>query len=111
MKDISRAIPEIDIVLDQKTYKVRCSFGLLARFEKATGLNPFDAAIWESPSPTTLATIIWAGVVREDPLLTIEDVCENLSIVQARQARDIVAAMMTSGTDEASGEVVDEKKT
>ena len=97
MKDVSQAVPEVNFQIGSKEYKIRCSFGLLARFQKATGLNPFDEKVWAEPAPWTFAALIWAGIVRENPHLTIEMVADELSIHQATQVKDILIGMMESG--------------
>lgn len=97
MKDVSQAVPEVKFQIGAKEYTIRCSFGLLARFQKATGLNPFDEKVWSEPSPWTFAALIWAGIVREHPQFTIEMVADELSIHQATQVKDILIGMMESG--------------
>lgn len=98
MENINQVIPEVEVQVGAKTYKIRCSFGLLARFQKATGLNPFDQTIWDMPSPIHFAALIWAGISPLEPKLTVEQVAEELSVSQAKQVRDILVALMSAGT-------------
>jgi len=100
MKEVAQAIPEVEIMIGETKHTIRCSFGLLARFQKVTGLNPFDAQVWAEPSPMTFASLIWAGLVKANPTLTVEDVADSLSIRQATQVKDILIGMMESGIAE-----------
>lgn len=100
MEEVRQAIPEVEVQVGDRKYKIKCSFGLLARFQKATGLNPFDQAIWQEPSPVLFASLIWAGVVRQNPKLTLDDVAEMLSLDQARQVNYIINALMSEATSE-----------
>lgn len=100
MQEVRQAIPEVEIQVGDKSYKIKCSFGLLARFQKATGLNPFNAEIWSEPSPILFASLIWAGIVRQNPKMTVEDVAELLSIEQSKQVEHIIKALMSEATSE-----------
>lgn len=96
MEGLAQAIPELDVVIGEKTYRVRCSFGLLARFEQATKKNPLDGSVWENPSPMDLATLLWAGIVPLEPGITVDMVSENLAVSQVGQVKDLVIALMSN---------------
>jgi hypothetical protein len=113
MSDTQSAIPEVEITIGGRKFLIRCSFGLLIRFEKATGLNPFDFTIWEKPTPWLLAAVLWAGCVKEDSTLTIESIAENMRVSEARQAHEIIRAMVGQQSQDAQElpVEVEEKKT
>lgn len=104
MEGVNQAIPEVDITLAGKVFKIKCSFGLLMRFQKETGLNPFDSEIWNNPSPMHYIALIWAGIVREHPQYTMEQVAEEISLGHAQSVRDIIAGLMNAGTRQPSEE-------
>lgn len=112
MSDSQQAIPEVEITIGGKKYNIRCSFALLIRFEKATGLNPFDFSIWEKPTPSLLAAVLWAGCVQSDSSLTIESIADNMRVSEARQAHEIIKAMVGVQSEEvAELPATEEKKT
>jgi hypothetical protein len=98
MKALAQAIPTVEVAIGEETFQVKCSFGLLARFQKATGKNPFDSELWTKPSPLDFAGLLWAGIVPFKPQWTIDDVADQLSIGQLGQVHEVVLALMSSAT-------------
>lgn len=100
MQELKQAMPEVEVQVGERTYKIKCSFGVLARFQKITGLNPFKVEIWQDPSPVMFASLIWAAVVKENPKLTVDDVADQLTVEQAKQVEHIIRALMAEASSE-----------
>lgn len=70
-----RIIKEVPIDLD-KTRHLRLPFWALKKFQTETGINPWDhSKVWAyPPDMDALVTMLWVGLLDEDPDLTREQV-------------------------------------
>lgn len=66
----------ITLELDRPRH-LKLDYNALCRVEKAAGLSVFNQRIWNQITATLLRTILWAGLVWEDPSLT-EDAVGDL---------------------------------
>lgn len=110
MKSLKQAIPTLEVAIGEEVFTIKCSFGVLARFQKATGKNPFDGDLWKTPSPIDFAALLWAGISPQKPEWTIEDVCDQLAIGQLEQVHQIAMALMSSATAPEDKNASEEKK-
>lgn len=72
-RDGPRVIDPVPVIFD-KPRTLRMDFKAMKAFRLATGLNPWDRAVWEDPDPEVLAKLVWASLLHEDPDLTIAEV-------------------------------------
>jgi len=72
---MDKASPVITIKLDKERH---LKFGLkaLKSIEKASGQSALSGEFWSVPTATNFSILLWAGLLHEDPELTIEQVDE-----------------------------------
>jgi hypothetical protein len=70
-----RIIKEVPIILDKERH-LRLPFWALKKFQAETGINPWDhSKVWAyPPDMEALVTMLWVGLLDEDPDLTLEQV-------------------------------------
>lgn len=70
-----RIIKDVPIELD-KTRNLRLPFWALKKFQDVTGINPWDhSKVWTyPPDMDALVTLVWCGLLDEDPDLTVDQV-------------------------------------
>ncbi len=70
-----RLIEPVEIILDRPRH-LRLPFWALKKFEATTGVSPWDhSKVWSyPPNMDILCTMIWVGLLDEDPDLTLEEV-------------------------------------
>lgn len=70
-----RIVEPVEIELDRKRH-LKLPFWALKRFEQLTGVSPWDhGKVWGYPPSIDLTVaMIWAGLLWEDPELTLEQV-------------------------------------
>lgn len=101
---MARTIKSIPIELD-KPRTLRFDFNALCSFEDATGLSVFNPDVLTSNlSATKVRALLWAGLLDEDPGLSLKDVgvmlsSGNLSAITAK-----ITAAIKAQTPERSGE-------
>lgn len=91
--------PEITIVLDRPR-KLIYDFNALAAYEEATGKNVLAGGITANMTIRDLRALIWAGLIADDPELTVEQVGRllhlgNLADVQRQVFAGLRAAIQT----------------
>lgn len=65
--------PTVEIELDKKR-RLRFDFNAFSLAEKETGKNFLSGVNWTALSAIEVRAILWAGLVWDDPTLTVEDV-------------------------------------
>lgn len=79
MSNAAVAQPELELDLDKKR-KLTFDFNALCTIEKVVGKNAlFDMSLWMKPTAGELRAILWAGLLSDDPNLTLEDTGKLLS--------------------------------
>jgi len=79
MSNAAVAQPELELDLDKKR-KLTFDFNALCTIERVVGKNAlFDMSLWQRPSAAELRAILWAGLLTDDPTLTLEDTGKLLS--------------------------------
>lgn len=79
MEQAQQALPEVHVELFGSRHNLIPSFGTLCRFEKATGKNPLDLMTWANPTPTDLATLVWAALGGEKFGKSVDEVAEEMT--------------------------------
>lgn len=93
---------EIPIMLDRQR-NIKLSFNAFVLVEKVTGLSMLSGQL-DLTSLTAIQAIMWAGLVHEDPTLTLEqvgDLIEDYGI--AKVMTDLAAAIQASMPEFAVG--------
>lgn len=78
MTNAEQARPEKYITLDRRR-KFIMNWHALLMLEKTLGKNAFRAIDWSDPGLNDVTHILWAGLLTEDPSLTIAQVIEMLN--------------------------------
>ena len=71
MSDATR--PTVSIMLDKERHLL-LDFNALAEMERVTGKSVLQEATWDDISATDIRALIWAGLLHEEPDLTLEQV-------------------------------------
>ena len=72
---MSREIPVVPIELD-KQRNIKLTGKAFIQIEDITGKNAFLGEIWDTMTTKDIITILWQGLLHEDPELTMDDVAE-----------------------------------
>jgi hypothetical protein len=76
-----KLIEPVPINLDGRIRHLRLGFKEMYRFHLQTGLSAWAREVWNDPSPDIMVALLWAGLLHEDPTLTVEQV-ENFPGLQ-----------------------------
>lgn len=72
---MNKAAPTVIIPLDkERTFKL--DFKAFMAFEKISGKNVMAAGVWQDMKASDIVTLLWAGLLHEEPALTPEQVAE-----------------------------------
>ncbi len=70
---MNKALPIVEITLDrERTFKL--DFRALMAFEKLSGKNVLESNVWQQMTASDMVTLLWAGLLHEDPQLTLDQV-------------------------------------
>lgn len=99
----------IEITLDRPR-RILLDFNALAEFEGATGRNALTMELWQQPTASDLRALVWAGLLHEDPELTLKHVgawmtFDKLITIQAGMGQALEAALPE--TEPGQGEEAD----
>jgi hypothetical protein len=94
MKEADKLIPTVKIQLgDGKEVDIRCNYGLMLRFQKATGKDPFDLDAMKKMSLEDQCIFIACGVYpTEDPKDKVVEIAENMSFANFEDIWAIIGA-------------------
>lgn len=96
--------PTVKIILD-KERRLLFDFNALAQMEKVTGKSFLSGELWDNLSATDVRALVWAGLLDEDPEITLEEVGKMLHMGNAMKMLEAVKeAWDLSMTGEASKE-------
>lgn len=95
---------EVTVELGGKERKLIYDFNALAKAEEVTGKSMLDGAVWQSPSATDLRAFIWAGLLRDDPNVTIQQVGSWLTIDTMSEITGYINEALDISTTEADGD-------
>lgn len=70
-----KKIKTVPITLDRERL-LGYNFNSVAALEKACGHSPFSEEFWAGMGPIKLRLLVWAGLLHEEPALTLEQVGE-----------------------------------
>ncbi len=90
--------PGVEIVLDRPRRLVY-DFNALAAIEETLGINALDPALWEDAAlmtATRLRAVLWAGLLADDPDLTIEAVGAMLTPDRIETATEALTAALAA---------------
>src|SRR5581483_9642478 len=86
-------VPSVTIHLDRERH-LRYDFNALIRLEKQTGQSVLDGKIWDNLTgpggPERVAAILWAGLLREDPEITLDYAA---SLIDMRNLQSVLSAV------------------
>lgn len=71
--------PYVDINLD-KPRKLLFNFNAMVLFEEATGISILNQSVWSNLTAKNIRALVWACLVHEDKMLTLEQVGEMLGL-------------------------------
>ena len=66
-------LPDVELVINGKTYQLCYDHNAIVQAEKATGINLLESA-FRIQSAEALRGMLWASVLKQNPDLTIEEV-------------------------------------
>lgn len=97
-------LPDVEIVVDRKTYKLAFDFNAICVAEKETGINLLTSLVTEITA-TSLRGLFFAALLRDQPEMTIEQAGalitpSNIAVVRSA----VVTAWFGSIKDEQPGE-------
>ncbi len=98
---MNKAVPIVGITLD-KERNFKLDFRAFMAFEKVSGKNVLAANVWQDMTASGLVTLLWAGLLHEDPNLTLEEVAAFIHPGNIQTVVDVLqegfgAAMPESG--------------
>lgn len=96
----SRAIPEIDIEIDGETHKVKCSFGVLVRYQLLTGKNLMKESDRTDLSPLEYVQFLACAIYTEEPVSKVVELQNKISGYHLKQVAEIISAIFATGTSE-----------
>lgn len=89
MENLEQAIPEVDLEIEGKTHKIKCSFGVLARYEKLTGRDAYDDFTSGKFKARAYIELI-ACALYKDPEAHIEELGEQLGAQHASKITELI---------------------
>jgi hypothetical protein len=95
-------LPDVDLILGGKTYKLCFDFNAICQAEKVAGVNLLTSVIGEITAQS-LRGLLWASLLKDQPTITIDEVgalIRPTNIAVIRQA--VVTAWFGSVPDEES---------
>ncbi len=95
MENVNQAIPEVTIKLGDVEHKIKCSFGVLARYQKLTGRNPYEDFTSGEFSPSAYIELI-SSAIYKDPENHLEEIGDALGIVHASQISKLIKNLFTA---------------
>ena len=103
-------VPEIDIELDRPRHIV-FDMNAICLFEQVTGKNFYEVIASPPQSATDRRALLWAGLKRDDPELTIEQVGAWSPMVMAEVDRKLVEAVIKGSPEPEEGAEPEGKNT
>lgn len=92
------------IVLGGKERTLRFDFNALAELERETGINALDGSVWTNPSVTITRALLWAGMLHEEPELTIREVGSWLRLDNVEEVIGLIATAYQAAVGREEGE-------
>lgn len=77
LSDAAKAFPEVTISLGGKNRRLVYNLYSFMRLDEETGKNVFDGSAFNAARPKDLVALLWAGLVNDDPNLTLEQVAKE----------------------------------
>jgi|GEM_PF-899677 hypothetical protein len=68
---MNKVVPVVEITLD-KARAFKLDFKALMAFEKLSGKNVLESNVWQHMTASDMVMLLWAGLVHEDPQLTLD---------------------------------------
>jgi len=105
-KNLEKALHQPSMIIGgvRKTFKFN-HYGL-ARLQKETGKNPFVIETWQTDEQEMTVSLLWAGLITDEPEITIEKVSKDLSWAEMKQIPKFIQEVFESISPDP-----DEKKT
>jgi hypothetical protein len=66
--------PVVDITCLDRPRKMKYDFLALMKLEEATGYSVLESSTWENMKLTDVVRFLWAGLLHEDPDVTVDQV-------------------------------------
>lgn len=116
MSNANRAIPEYEIEVAGKTYKVKFTLGLLAFLEQEwerrfkVKVNFYNPAFLNQLNITQTLVLIWALIRKHEPNLTPEDLGEMLSLADIESVGDALSNLIVASAPEPKKEPESEQQ-
>jgi hypothetical protein len=93
-------LPNAPLALDGKTYHLCYDFNAIIAYEEKSGENILVAFEPDNMTPTKMRQLLWAGLLRENPEITLEQTGALAGYVDmARISNAIVSALLGSRPD------------
>ncbi len=70
---MNKAAPTATLYLD-KERNFKLDFKAFMAFEKISGKNVLSTSVWQDMSASNIVALLWAGLLHEEPTLTMEQV-------------------------------------
>ncbi len=93
MSNAEKASPEMYVELDRKR-KYILDLNAFCELEKRIGKSLFKAINWEDMGVNDLRLLLWAGLLTDDPALTLEEFTKMCSLPKLRQFEPMIAEML-----------------
>lgn len=109
MNNVKKASPELVITLGDKDYKVLFTLNALRKIHEVTGWNIIDGESKHTPTPTDVLALLWAGMLKYQPDLKMEDVGDMIEVSEV----PVLLEQLMNGLNLASPEEdpsIDKKK-
>jgi hypothetical protein len=101
--------PVVKIFLDRER-TMKYDFYALSKLEEETGYSVLDEATWENMKIRDVVKFLWAGLIHEDPELSVDDVAKMIHFGNVRDVMNAISetfhqSLPSPAGQEASGEV------
>jgi hypothetical protein len=108
VSDAKKTFPEVEVLINGRKRKLIYNLYSFMRLDDETGKNIFDGTAFDSFRPRDIVALLWAGLVNEDPTITIDEVAKTAQLSDLQALPTIIQAgfynSMPSETEKKSSE-------
>ena len=96
-----KANPELKIVVGGKERTLKYNLYSFCRLDEECGVNILNGDFMSAIRPRGLIGLLWAGLITDDPELTLDDLARDVDMNELMRLPDLVnAALLNSMPDE-----------
>lgn len=92
-------LPDVSLVIGDKERHLCFDFNAICTVKKLTGINPLTAAA-DTADPENLRAILLASLLRDDPLLTLDEVGSWITFRNWQHINNAIATAWFASIDE-----------